>query len=77
MALVDFVCNVDITAYVGKITAPTLIVGMTRDQLVPVRYAREFQSAIPGSSYVEIDSGHAAATEKPEELLKIVQDFLA
>ncbi|GAA3719363.1 alpha/beta hydrolase [Streptomyces tremellae] len=77
VALVDFVSEVDISHYVDRITAPTLIVGMTRDQLVPVRYAREFHAAIPGSAYVEIDSGHAAATEKPDELSKVVREFLA
>ncbi|MEV6806375.1 alpha/beta hydrolase [Streptomyces sp. NPDC051129] len=77
VALVDLVSRVDISDYVGRITSPTLVVGMKHDQLVPVRYARQFHAAIPGSEYVEIDSGHAAAIEKPAELLKIITEFLA
>jgi pimeloyl-ACP methyl ester carboxylesterase len=77
VALVELVSRVDISDYVGKIKAPTLVVGMKQDQLVPVRYARQFRDAIPGAEYVEIDSGHAAAIEKPAELLKIIEEFLA
>jgi pimeloyl-ACP methyl ester carboxylesterase len=50
---------------------------MKQDQLVPVRYTRQFRDAIPGSEYVEIDSGHAVAIEKPAELLKVIEEFLA
>lgn len=77
VALCELVSRVDISDYVRKITTPTLVIGMKQDQLVPVRYAREFHAAIPGSEYVEIDSGHAAATEKPAELIKIIEEFLA
>ncbi|HET9382955.1 MAG TPA: alpha/beta hydrolase [Streptomyces sp.] len=76
VALIDFVSRVDITGHVGKIRSPTLVVGMTHDQLVPVRYAKQFRAAIPGSEYVELDSGHGAAIEKPAELLKVVTEFL-
>jgi pimeloyl-ACP methyl ester carboxylesterase len=71
------VSRVDISQYVRNIKSPTLVVGMKQDQLVPVRYARRFREAIPSSEYVEIDSGHAAATEKPAELRKIIEEFLA
>ncbi|MEU6353804.1 alpha/beta hydrolase [Streptomyces sp. NPDC047072] len=77
VALIDFVAKVDITEHVAKIRSPTLIIAMKHDQLVPVRYARQFHAAIPGSEYVEIDSGHAAAVEKPAELRKIIEEFLA
>jgi pimeloyl-ACP methyl ester carboxylesterase len=77
VALIELVSRVDISDYVGNIKSPTLVVGMKQDQLVPVRYARQFRDAIPGSEYVEIDSGHAAAIEKPAELLKVVEEFLA
>ena len=77
VALIKLVSKVDISDYIPKITSPTLVVGMTQDQLVPVRYARQFHDAIPGSEYVEINSGHAAAMEKPVELLEAVEKFLA
>jgi pimeloyl-ACP methyl ester carboxylesterase len=77
IALLELVSRVDLSDYVGNIKSPTLIVGMTQDQLVPVRYAKQFRDVIPGSEYVEIDSGHAAATEKPAELLKAIEEFIA
>lgn len=77
VALLNFVSQVDISDYVGKIESRTLVIGMKRDQLVPVRYARQFRDAIPGSEYVEIDSGHAVAIEKPAELIKVLEEFLA
>lgn len=76
IALVDFVSRVGISDQMGKIRSPTLVIGMKEDQLVPVRYAREFRDAIPGAEYIEIDSGHAVATGKPAELIKIIEDFL-
>lgn len=76
VALLEFVSRVDISEYIPKIRSRTLVIGMTRDQLVPVRYARQFRDAIPGSEYVEVDSGHAVAMEKPAELIKIVEEFL-
>lgn len=77
IALLELVSRVDISEHVRGIASPTLVVGMTQDQLVPVRYARRFRDAIPGSEYVEIDSGHAAAVEKPQELLAVVEKFLS
>lgn len=77
IALLELVSRVDISEHVRNISSPTLVVGMTQDQLVPVRYARQFHEAIRGSEYVEIDSGHAAAIEKPAELLKVIEEFLA
>ncbi|NLU66106.1 alpha/beta hydrolase [Streptomyces sp. HNM0574] len=76
VALVELVSRLDIGAHLPKITTPTLVLGNTRDQLVPLRYAREFHEAIPGSAYAEIDSGHLAALERPEELVAHIEDFL-
>jgi pimeloyl-ACP methyl ester carboxylesterase len=77
VALLELINRLDISDHVRNITCPTLVVGMRQDQLVPVRYAREFHAAIPGSDYVELDSGHAAAMEQPAELLKTIEEFLA
>jgi pimeloyl-ACP methyl ester carboxylesterase len=75
-ALIELVGRLDISDCLQKIESPTLVIAMTKDQLVPVRYAKDFCAAIPGCEYVEIDSGHAAATEKPDVLLRVIQDFL-
>ncbi|MFG2222121.1 alpha/beta fold hydrolase [Streptomyces sp. NPDC048644] len=76
VALCKLVNDMDLSGYMPKITCPTLVVAPTGDQLIPNRYARQLRDAIPGSKYVELDSGHLVAVEKPKELLKIIDEFL-
>jgi pimeloyl-ACP methyl ester carboxylesterase len=66
----------DVTLLLPKITAPTLVVGLTRDQVVPVERVRELRDLVPGSEYAEIDSGHMVPFERPAELVAAVQGFL-
>jgi pimeloyl-ACP methyl ester carboxylesterase len=66
----------DVTLLLPKIIAPTLVVGLTRDQVVPVERVRELRDLIPGSEYAEIDSGHMAPFERPAELVAAIQGFL-
>jgi len=66
----------DLRALLPKITAPTMVVGLTRDQVVPVERARALHEAIAGSQYAEIDSGHVVVFERPAEFLDTVQKFL-
>ena len=68
--------HADIRDLLPKITAPTLVVGLTRDQVVPVELVRLLHEAISGSEYVEIDSGHVVVFERPQELVAAVQGFL-
>jgi pimeloyl-ACP methyl ester carboxylesterase len=66
----------DITASLDRITARTLVVGCTRDFLVPVEHSRALHKAIAGSAYAELDSGHVVMHERPDELVRLVRDFL-
>ena len=66
----------DIRDLLPKITAPTLVVGFTRDQMVPVQGSRGLHAAISGSSYAELDSGHLAIYEKPVELTELIREFV-
>ncbi|NGN68773.1 alpha/beta fold hydrolase [Streptomyces sp. A7024] len=68
--------RIDLRAETPAIAAPTLVVGLTQDQLVPPRHARELRAAIPASTYAELDSGHAVQLERPDELVRITRDFL-
>ncbi|MFI6773307.1 alpha/beta fold hydrolase [Nocardia sp. NPDC050412] len=68
--------EVDIRDELSRIAAPTLVIGCTQDQLVPVTHARDLHAAIPNSRYAEIDSGHVVFFEKPAELVSLVQGFL-
>jgi pimeloyl-ACP methyl ester carboxylesterase len=66
----------DISPLLPRITAPTLVIGLTRDQVVPVERARLLHEGIAGSQYAEIDSGHLVVFEQPQELIKLCQGFL-
>ncbi|MEU3448088.1 alpha/beta hydrolase [Streptomyces thermolilacinus] len=77
LAMLKFILELDISDHLPRITAPALVIGAKQDHLVPIRYARQFQEAIPDSKLVEIDSGHVMARERPEELLRIIEEFLA
>jgi pimeloyl-ACP methyl ester carboxylesterase len=66
----------DVILLAPKITAPTLVIGLSRDQVVPVERVRELRDLIPGSGYAEIDSGHMVPFERPQELVAALQGFL-
>jgi pimeloyl-ACP methyl ester carboxylesterase len=61
----------------AAITAPTLIVWGSRDNLVPVRVAHEWQAAIPGSRLEIIDGArHVPMVERPSVFTEVLLDFL-
>ncbi|MDI2131125.1 alpha/beta fold hydrolase [Yinghuangia seranimata] len=72
----DLVRRLDVRDYLPKIQAETLVVGCTRDVLIPVEKVRELYEGIPGSTYTELDSGHVVRVEQPEEFARLVRDFL-
>lgn len=73
---VELDLRVDLRAELPHISAPTLVVGCTQDNLVPVRHARELHRAVPDSSYAELDCGHVVVFEKPDELSDLIRGFL-
>ncbi|HZU56987.1 MAG TPA: alpha/beta hydrolase [Actinocrinis sp.] len=73
---IDLDGRADLRDLLPKITAQTLVIGLTRDQVVPVEQARLVHEAIAGSRFTEIDSGHLVVFERPQELVAEVQAFL-
>jgi pimeloyl-ACP methyl ester carboxylesterase len=71
-------CNqFDIMETLNKIDLPTLVVSGTADKLTPPKYGEYLCEHIPGANHsIIIDAGHMMALEKPEELTKIIADFL-
>jgi pimeloyl-ACP methyl ester carboxylesterase len=67
---------VDIHGLLLLIEAPTLVIGCADDSLTPVENARGIHAAVPGSEYAELESGHVARVERPEELVALIRDFL-
>jgi pimeloyl-ACP methyl ester carboxylesterase len=66
----------DIREQLPKTTSPTLVIGCTQDATVPVEHSRALHAAIAGSAYAELDAGHMAFFELPEEFAALVDGFL-
>lgn len=69
--------SIDITQEVAAISAPTLVVGCTHDQMVPPHHARLLFGGISDARYAEVSSGHAVVHERPAELLHLIEQFVA
>jgi pimeloyl-ACP methyl ester carboxylesterase len=67
----------NIAAVLPGIKAPTLVIGCTDDFLVPVAHSRSLHKGIASSVYAELASGHVVVHERPDELVQLIQDFLA
>ena len=61
----------------GEIKVPTLILWGERDRLIPLRWGREFEKAIPGSRLVVFPGlGHVPQEEDPAATLAALRDWL-
>ena len=62
----------------GHITAPTLVIGGTADQMTPPQYATFLAEKIPGAQLALIEgAGHMVMLEQPERVARHVERFLA
>lgn len=68
--------RIDVVQDTHRIQAPTLVIGCTHDQMVPVRHQKAIFGAIEDSRYVEIPTGHAVVFERPSELCHHIQRFM-
>lgn len=72
--------NVDVREVARKIKCPVLILHPQRDRVVPIGEGRSLVNLIPGSRFIEIDSGnHIPLADEPAwpRLLSEVRSFLA
>jgi pimeloyl-ACP methyl ester carboxylesterase len=60
--------RIDIEDKLGKITAPTLIIGGLTDRWVDICHSREMAEAIDGAHLEELECGHVSLTEKAAEV---------
>ncbi|MFH9426633.1 alpha/beta fold hydrolase [Streptomyces sp. NPDC017529] len=74
---IDLNITLDIRDRLSAITAPTLVIGATQDQLIPPGHSRELHRAIAGSRYLDVDSGHLFLYEKTDEVAAAVNEFLS
>jgi len=68
--------KIDLRSLLPQIIAPTLVIGCTQDQLVPVHNAVALHEAIPGSRYQAFDSGHMVLLEQTEAFTTALRNFL-
>jgi pimeloyl-ACP methyl ester carboxylesterase len=68
----------DVRERLGQITAPTLVIGGTADQMTPFKYAEFLAEKIPGARLAKIEgAGHMVMLEQPEQVARHVAQFLA
>ncbi|MDX3187930.1 alpha/beta hydrolase [Streptomyces sp. MN03-5084-2B] len=68
---------VDLRSVLGRITAPVLVLGSAHDRIVTADQQRELVAAIPDARAAEIDAGHGAPAELPDEFARLVLDFVS
>ncbi|MEV4163221.1 alpha/beta fold hydrolase [Nonomuraea dietziae] len=74
---IDLGAKVDIRGLLPKITAPTLVIGLAGDNMIPVDGSRQLHAAIPGSRLVEIeDEGHMDWFADPTRLIDLTRAFI-
>ncbi|MCR6483359.1 alpha/beta hydrolase [Amycolatopsis sp. OK19-0408] len=69
--------SVDIRPVLAGITAPVLVLGSTHDRLITADQQRELAAAIADARAAEIDAGHGAPVELPDEFARIVLEFVS
>jgi pimeloyl-ACP methyl ester carboxylesterase len=77
VAFVEAAQTWDVTARLGEITAPTLVVGGTRDPLIPAELARATAAGIAGARLVLLHGrGHLTTMLDPRST-QAIRTFLA
>lgn len=67
--------RLDISDRLGKITAPTQVVGGDHDAILPPAHSAELAAAIAGAERVEVHGNHLFVLEQPAEVARLVADF--
>lgn len=73
---IDLDRRLDVRHYLPNIHAPTLVIGCSNDFMVPKEHSQELAREIPQACYIELDSGHLAPFERPEEVARLINSFI-
>jgi aminoacrylate hydrolase len=75
---IDAILAFDRRADLGRIEAPTLVLGARDDYITPSYYAEALGRAIPGATLVILPGGgHSLSKTRTEEFNRLVLEFLA
>lgn len=66
---------VDIRDLLPRITAPTLVLASTQDQIVPIADQREVAKTIPNAEIREFEAGHGLPAEDGPGFVKAIAEF--
>lgn len=68
--------NFDVKEQISTLKKPVMVIGGTKDQMTPLRYAQFMADTIPGARFHSIsDAGHMVILERPMEVAVILKDF--
>lgn len=73
---VELNLSLDVRDQARRIAKPALVIGCTHDQMVPPAHARGLAEMIPGARYLEVETGHLATVERPDEIARSILDFV-
>ena len=76
-AVLDQVLQTDVQAEAARVKVPTLLLYGSRDTDTPARYGERFADLITHSRLEIVDAGHHLHQEQPEQVAKLIKDFLA
>ena len=70
--------RIDSRPHLKDIRVPALVVAAREDQLMPVEILKELADGIPGARLAIVeDSGHMASLEQPEEVTRLLREWIA
>ncbi|WP_214417340.1 alpha/beta fold hydrolase, partial [Sphaerisporangium fuscum] len=74
---IEVCLQMDLRDQLHRITAPTLVVGFTADEMVPIDGSRQLHAGIKDSHLVEIpDEGHMDWFVDPSQIIRLTTDFI-
>jgi class 3 adenylate cyclase len=77
MRLMEYVGDHDVSALLGELRVPTLILHRTGDRLIDVRHSRYLAERIPGARYVELEGvDNLPGAVDSSDILGEIEEFL-
>jgi len=69
--------NTEFEARIRTVRAQTLLIWGKTDQTIPVSLGRRLLEDLPNARLFELDAGNVPHQELPDEVLKLIRDFLS
>src|SRR5437016_5831284 len=73
---IDSIGTIDVTALLGKIRTPTLVLHSRKDAVIPISQGRALAAGIPGAQFVELDSKNHVLLETESAWERFCEEVL-